>query len=304
MLTASHRYLHSTDVKNNPARRTSFNALAQKTFGIDFSGWHDAGCWGSLYIPHVLLDGDRVVSNVSVNRMQFERHGVTKHYIQLGTVMTDEACRGQGLNRWLIEHVLAEYRDKVDGLYLFANDSVLGYYPRFGFVPAKEYEYYLPCFPARSFPPYQLEPVDMSQPAQRERLYAAIRRGAASLGRPNPNDALYMSTNLGLYQFWFLAEYSRCLYFLPELQAYLVARTEGQRLRLEQVFGQQRVDLNRLACSFGAAVEEVTLGYTPARRDGLSVREHKEEDTTLFIWGGGLRCIEQDRLRFPALSHA
>lgn len=304
MLTASHRYLHSTNVKNDPALRASFNALAQKTFGLDFSGWYDAGCWTSLYVPHVLLDGGAVVSNVSVNRMQFELRGVTRHYIQLGTVMTAEAYRGQGLNRWLIEHILAEYRDKVDGVYLFANDSVLDYYPRFGFVPAKEHEYYLPCASVRGAAPYQLEPVDLAQPAQRERLYAFIRRSAASLGRPDPNSALHMTTNLGLYQFWFQAGYGGCVYFLPEAQDYIVARVDGSRLCLEQVFGRRRVELGRLACSFGAQAEELVLGYAPASPNGLSVREHKEADTTLFVLGDGLRCIGQEKLRFPALSHA
>lgn len=149
----SHRYIHSTAVRQNAAVRASFNALAQKTFGIDFAPWYEAGGWGADYLPHVLLDGERVVSNVSVNRMQFELQGVIRHYLQLGTVMTDDSCRGQGLNRWLLQHVLAEYRDAMDGVYLFANDSVLDYYPRFGFVPVKEYEYYLPCAAGAAWPP-------------------------------------------------------------------------------------------------------------------------------------------------------
>lgn len=300
----SHRYIHSTAIRQNDALRASFNALAQKTFGLDFSPWYAAGGWGADYIPHVLLDGERVVSNVSVNWMQFALHGVTRHYIQLGTVMTDETYRGQGLNRWLIEHVLAEYRDKVDGIYLFANDSVLDYYPKFGFVPVKEYEYSLPCSSASARPPYQLEPVDLTQPVHQAALDAAIRGGMALQGRPDPNSALYMSTNRGLYQFWLMAEYGGSVYYLPEMQAYLVARVEGARLWVGQVWGPQRIEPARLAGAFGPAVEELVFGYVPTHTAGLTVREHKEEDTTLFVLGGELRQIEQDKLCFPALSHA
>lgn len=126
----------------------------------------------------------------------------------------------------------------------------------------------------------------------------------ATRGRPDPNSALYMSTNRGLYQFWLMAEYRRCVYYLPEARAYLVARVEGTRLCIQQVFGPQRVEPARLAAAFGQPVEELVFGYTPAHTGGLLVREHKEEDTTLFVLGDELRRIERDRLRFPALSHA
>lgn len=34
--------------------------------------------------------------------------------------------------------VLEEYTNQVDFMYLFANDTVLDFYPRFGFIPAQE----------------------------------------------------------------------------------------------------------------------------------------------------------------------
>ena len=77
-------------------------------------------------------DEGRVVSNVSVNRIRFDLGGKKKDYIQIGTVMTDEKYRGKGLNGQIMERVLKEYEGKADGIYLFANDSVLNYYPKFG----------------------------------------------------------------------------------------------------------------------------------------------------------------------------
>lgn len=47
----------------------SFNELTRNTFGFDFTGWHVAGHFSDMYVPHVLLDKENVVSNVSVNRM-------------------------------------------------------------------------------------------------------------------------------------------------------------------------------------------------------------------------------------------
>ena len=51
----------------------------------------------------------------------FLQNGVEKNYIQIGTVMTDEAYRRQGLAKKLMDHVVNQYKDSCDGFYLFAN---------------------------------------------------------------------------------------------------------------------------------------------------------------------------------------
>lgn len=285
------RCTFSKNVRANDTLRASFNTLTRATFGFDFTGWYDAGHWGDLYIPHVLTDGDRVISNVSVNHMVFDLEGVRRHYLQLGTVMTDQAYRGQGLNRQIMEHILSEYADKVDGIYLFGNDSVLDYYPRFGFRPAQETEYYLPRDRFRA--PYAVEP------AQPEELYDAVRRCET-----NPNDAFYMSENLGLYQFWCGAEYAENVYYIPEAGIYVVAARDGGNLYIHQIVGETKADLSRLAASFGADVTQAVFCFTPADREQLPSRPHKEEDCTLFLLGKDLDRIEQDKLLFPTLSHA
>jgi len=53
----------------------------------------------------------------------------------------DSDFRKQGLNRWLIEKALNEWKEKCDGIYLYANDSVVDFYPKFGFIPIHEYRY-------------------------------------------------------------------------------------------------------------------------------------------------------------------
>lgn len=50
--------LHKQIRENAPLRK-SFDALAQKTFGISFEGWYRAGHWSDSYIPYVLAEGIR-----------------------------------------------------------------------------------------------------------------------------------------------------------------------------------------------------------------------------------------------------
>ena len=310
-------YTFSASVKEDDKQRAAFNKLTSQTFGFDFRDWYDAGHWGNLYIPHTLFDGDKAISNVSVNLMQFQIGDERKNYIQLGTVMTDEAYRGQGLNRWIMERVLEEYAGKVDGIYLFGNDSVLDYYPRFGFQPAKEYEYYLTEEQLAAAGECQLEKVDMSQPEKCECLYDMISSCAASES-PNPNDGMYMNENLNLYQFWMTAGYGDNVYYLPEKDVYVIAELDGQVLRIHQIFGKNQVDIAgvakelvkelvkeaELADAGRTAITEVVLGFTPAHKELFSVREHKEEDCTLFVLGEDLQRVEREKLMFPVLSHA
>lgn len=300
----SNDYKFSSSVKNNDILRASFNELTRNTFCFDFTDWYEKGHWGEMYIPNAMLDGDKVVSNISVNLMQFDLCGITKNYIQLGTVMTDTNYRGQGLNRRIMEHILKEYECKADGLYLFANNSVVNYYPKFGFRPIKEYEYYIPLSSSDVINPYKLEKVDMTQKEQCERLYSLIKSYPDNANSINENDGMYMSCNLGLYQFWFAAEFGDSIYYLPENNAYVVASVEGKVLHIHQIFGRQTVEITRLAKSFGENIEEAVLDYTPAHKENFLVREHRKDDCTLFILGDDLQRIEKDKMMFPVMSHA
>lgn len=298
------KYNYCTKVRDNDTLRDSFNELTRQTFCFDFVGWYEAGQWGDFYIPHVLLDGEKVVSNVSVNIMQFDVQGVKKNYIQLGTVMTDNAYRGQGLNREIMELIMAEYKDKVDGIYLFGNDDVVNYYPKFGFKPAKEYEYYLPCDNSLNVEPYALEKVDMQDKEQAEKFYDFMRAYKVEANELNQNDAMYMSENVNLFQFWLGAGYGDSVYYIPEMNEYVIVETDGDKVLVCQIFGKQEVDILRLAKAVNEDVAEVVLGYTPVHKEKYMVREHKEEDCTMFIIGDDLACMEQEKMMFPVLSHA
>ena len=127
--------------RNNDKLRESLNRLTEKTFGFNFEDWYKNGFWNDKYIPYSIVEDESVVANVSVNIIDINDHGVLKYYIQLRTVMTDENYRNRGYIRTLINDLFKDYGEKADGFYLFANDEVLNFYPKFGFVAAKEYQY-------------------------------------------------------------------------------------------------------------------------------------------------------------------
>ncbi|WP_242966933.1 hypothetical protein [Desulfosporosinus sp. FKA] len=71
-----YRFVHGYG-KNNELRK-GLNDLTQKIFGFNFEQWYQDGYWKNQYIPYYLIDGNMIVSNVSVNIMNFKVFGEKK----------------------------------------------------------------------------------------------------------------------------------------------------------------------------------------------------------------------------------
>ena len=286
------KYTYVKDYKNNDKLRRSFNELTQKTFDFNFVNWYDSGFWGEKYIPHSLVSDGMVIANVSVNLMDFNMDGEAKHYIQIGTVMTDNDYRGQGLSRYLMEKIIDEYKDKSDGIYLFGNDSVLNFYPKFGFVKSKEYQYSKVISPVDNV--RKVEHIDMNDKTNQKNFFDAVEKSVE-------NDRFTMN-NEGLIAFWTVG--SKLVYYLAEENAYIIARVKEGDLFIHQIAADHRVSLEKIISSFGSEIKKVTLGFTPYDKGGYTINELHERDSTLFILGKDLKSIEKKKLMFPTLSHA
>lgn len=288
------KYTYVTDYKNNDKLRKSFNELTEKTFCFNFVEWYTNGFWSEKYIPYSLADCNKIIANVSVNLMDFHMDGIKKHYIQIGTVMTDRDYRGQGLSRFLMEKIIDEYKDKTDGIYLFGNDSVINFYPKFGFVESKEYQYSKTIYSANN--ENTIQHVNMDDKANWSKLLDAVKCSMV-------NDRLVMD-NPELFAFWTTGCLRNNVYYLAEEDIYIIADVKEDNLFIYQTVANHKINLEKIISSFGCGIKEVTLGFTPYESNGYSVEELHEEDCTLFILGKDLEHIEKKKLMFPVLSHA
>lgn len=275
------------------ALRRSFDALAQRTFGLTFEDWYQNDFWGGDYVPYsVVVDGE-VAANVSVNRTDFVLDGEKKRFIQLGTVMTDERYRGRGMIRRLMAEVERDCAGKADGVYLFANDTVLGFYPKFGFRRAAEVRY------ARALEPCGAASAVRVPMRGREawgRLTAVIRSSA-------PCGRFSLCGNTGLPLFYVSKFMQDCVYRVAP-ETYAVAELEDGVLRLHAVYAEKQPAPEAVARAFGGAVRRVQLGFTPLDTTGWEAEAVREDDTTLFVRGAGFRDFERRGLMFPVLAHA
>ncbi len=287
-------YDYSQNVKENTRIRHSFNDLAVKIFGLSFENWYQSGYWKDAYIPHVLLHNDMVVANVSVNIMDFLFKNQPKRCVQIGTVMTDTEYRNKGLSKFLMEKVLCEWESNCDGIYLYANDSVTEFYPRFGFKKTNEFQYFLPMSGGTA----TAVKLNMEKDEDVALLIKMYQKG-------NRFSRLSMLNNEGLLMFYCGQFMKDSIYYCRDWDAVVIADFEGKTMNCYDIFGGDTADMLSIIHSIAKSqTESIHFGFTPKEPDQMQVAIRKEEDTT-FFWNSSKECIfDRNKLMFPSLSHA
>lgn len=281
--------------KDDARLRASFNALTQQTFEFDFEQWYQDGYWGEGYQPSVLVHDGRIVANISVNLMHFDVLGEFQRWIQIGTVMVAPEYRGKGLSRVLLERVLDRWQRQCELIYLFANDTVLDYYPRFGFQRVIEHEYSAAL--KASAQPCSFHKVDMDDLLERQRFISAVDSAV-------PVARLAMRNNHSQTMFYCTSFFKDCVYYSAAHQAYVVVEIADGVMTLYEVFARQALDLQALLAELSTPqTTRVVLGFAPLNVSGFEARP-LESDDSLFVLGQAGRFIEDGRLMFPLLSHA
>lgn len=285
-----------SNYQNDDLLRNSFNKLTKTTFGFDLEDWYQKGFWQNRYIPYSIFDGKKIVSNVSVNVIDFFVFGEKRTFIQIGTVMSDINFRNQGLNRALMEVVLDEWKDKADLFYLFANDGVINFYPKFGFSRAMEYEY------TNNFNSELLasdfKKLNMSETENLDFVYNHINQSSAF-------SKVSMVGNASLVMFYCTSFMSREVYFSKELETIAVAEFKKDTLYLKDVYSSGNVSLSQIISSLvNKDTKNVVLGFTPNDSSEFVENVLKENDSTLFILNDKTNLFTNHNFRFPLLSRA
>lgn len=279
--------------RDNEVLRASFNTLAKATFGLNFEPWYQMGFWGGNYEPYSILEDGKIVANVSLNRTDMVIGGQRKRLYQLGTVMTYPEYRNRGYIRCLMAEIEKDTAG-ADGVYLFANDSVLELYPKFGFRQDREFCYSRPVSQAG---PGRMVRIPMNKPENRNRLAVAMAESAF-------RSACAMVDNPGLVFFYAAQFMQENVFFCAGLNAWAIAEVEDGILTLHAVFGPEETSLEAVIAAFGPDVTEAVLGFAPVDPEGWTCREYHEEDCTFFTKGEAFRDFASKKLRIPTLSHA
>ena len=284
--------------------RAALNALTRQTFGFDFEKWYAGGGWEGDYLPYSLMEGGRMLANVSANRMRFLQNGQERRYIQLGTVMTDAAYRRRGLAAQLMRAAMDDLRGECDGFYLFGDLSALGFYDRLGFSRITETRYALrgEARQAALARAAQRAVVERFLPVNREDV-SVSERYRQSLVTAVPCAALEHVNRRSLHLFYTMS--MKTVRYCAELDAFCVLAHEDGRAVLQSVLCARRLPLEDILSRIDEPV--AALGFAPQASDAALFDAQPwdgGEDYRLFIMGDSLRDVQAQGLCFPALSHA
>lgn len=278
--------------------RHMLNELTRNTFGFDFESWVTKGYFEGDYIPNSFMEEGRIVSNVSVNRMKFMQNGSLRYYIQIGTVMTDEDYRNQGLAAKLMKYVVEEYEQECDGIYLFGNLSALDFYRKLGFKEENQYRYFVKeefCHFDKS--------KDRFKPIKN--MGDEIKKKYSDLVRDSVYHSSFEQTNKFGLQMFYTAGLEN-VFYADDIECFIVL-DQDECAVLKSVLCKEKVALKDVVQRIDLDSHKCRLGFTPLESDmKLCISEVYDgaDDYRLFYRGKKLESIEQDQLYFPDLSHA
>lgn len=192
---------------------------------------------------------------------------------------------GRGLMRILMEHIIKKY-DNVP-MYLSANDSVVDFYPKFGFKRVYEKLPVCECAINNDAMPNKLSYDD---PKVWDYVYKRMNF--------SPKLDCLNSASINIFHIYW-GYLKDCIYELPELDTMVIAEQRGETLKLIGVFSRRDICFSDLVKYLPFInVKKIEFGFMPYWSDVNYIMKEYEKDP-LFV--RGVRCDLGD-FKFPELS--
>lgn len=248
-------------------RRNQYFSLVKKVFDLNFSLWYASGFCGDSFIPYTLYDGDIAVASVGIAIGNFKWQNSLLKLAQISTVMTEPNYRGMNLSKWLMELVLRELKDKSDLIYLYANDSVLEFYPKFGFDKVSEYAYSMPI--TRGTATYRkldlAVPKDVNLLVEKYKLFN------------NPFSALTMENHLSQMMFHCMTFLRDNIYYVERFDAVVIAEHDDEAIFCYDIFTNSNSSIIDILSSLtNEKTSVVDLGFMPIFTDDCKCVKHTD----------------------------
>ena len=272
------------EIRDNAQLKESFFRLGHATFGLDYADWNRFGYWDNTYEPYgIEVDGE-LVANISISKSTLVVDGVTYKAAQIGGVMTAPNYRGQGLSRRLMEEVLRD-TENVDLVYLFANSTVLEYYPKFGFEKRMQSTFTLNTSELQ-FVPQEVKKLNLQDAASRKLLFDF------AMHRVPVSTKLSMLQHESIVMFHALNVYDHCTYVIPSLNVIIMAEQKDDTLHVYDVISKHYVKLEKVLAALPVSAPKIELYFTPNDSELSYEKKALVEDGAMFV-------KEQHNFRYP-----
>lgn len=283
--------------KEHEQYRKSFFHLANSVFGLDFESWYEKGFWEASYIPFSYVDENEVIANVSINILDMIIEGKQYKALQIGTVMTHPDYRNKGLSKDLMNKVLAEYKNMYDFMYLFANDSVLDFYPKFGFERVAEYQYST-NFSYNLKHRKELRKLDITN---KDDLYFIYHLANERI----PVSQRFATVNApGIFMYYCLNVFSEDIYYHDSEEAMVIFQKAENQIEIFDIISRKPVDIHNILMDISRiGTNKIVFHYTPDY-EGLTYESNPVKNGgTLFVKTSGNNEFPK-QVKHPITSEA
>lgn len=257
-----------------------------------FRRWYGLGGWNEDYVAFSIADGADIVANASLQRMNIVLRGEWITGWQLGAVGVVPQWRGRGLQRQTMQRLLGSVDEK-DIVFLFANDTVLDFYPLFGFKRVIESVFAAEFNVRPASEPLRALSIDRAEDL------ALLARVAATAA---PTTREFGARDYGGVLLWYWANfYDGCFYYCEAEDAIIVAEHDGATLRICDVLARTPFDLRSYLPRVAKdAAQRVEFGFTPSTwwPDARAVADYT--DSPLFVRGA--HRLPEAPFKFPMLA--
>lgn len=299
------------DCSENKEYRKSFSNLAADTFGLNFEMWFEEGYCNENYISYSYIYNEKVISNVSINKFTIIQDGKIRKVIQLGTVMTDINYRNKGLIRRLMNEVFKDYEDKIDYIYLFANKSILDFYPKFGFNRKNETEYKISMNDIRNknYKKVNYKNIGYKSIASIRRLNLSLMNDKLIIERLC-KDRYPVSNKLGVINDeWPLKVYCSYifndnLYYFQDYDIVAILERKNDEVIINDIISKNPIDFDNILLRLIESDDKIIkINFIPeSKKFKVITREIIDDDNVLFIKNCKGKARDEEML-FPVTSH-
>jgi hypothetical protein len=212
-----------------------------------------------------------------------------RHAVQIGTVATHPEYTRQGLAKKLLLHVVEQCAQS-DLTFLYANDSVMSFYPRFGFELRAEHSYQveLKAQIVRSFPTFQKWIPHVEERELLSRRFQSRTPISTTLG---------ISDYASLATWHCLILYKEQLWISDDAEILMVCRLTGDTLQIYDIVAE-RLDEDFFRKLQWPGATRAVIHFVPDRFTGEFVPVLDNSDA-FFIRGK----LESEKGKIPLLAH-
>ena len=274
-------------------RNLFFEFTPKALYGADFKLWYLKGGWNDNYHTYSLVNDQEMVANVSFSTMDLILDGQPIRGIQLATVGTLPQYRKQGLSRQLMEVVLEKCANDCELVFLFANEGVLDFYPKFGFEPMEEYLFKINISGVK--PTFKATQLSTNSKTDFELI-------TGMAGNRLPVTRFFGSGNYEHILLWHLIYlFNECIWYLPEEEVIVVAEIEANVLHLYDILSARPYSFEGILPKIlSKSLDTVICYFTPELLNMDFQIFEKYEESPLFVKGNF--PLNGQKFKFPALA--